>query len=106
MPPRRGSATLSRLLGARVAALREAAGLTQEKLAWECELNKGYLSQIEAGKRIPSVPVMVALAKRLGVEAADLMGFDLAQPRLALLDAARRGDRDEVHDALRNLKLL
>jgi transcriptional regulator with XRE-family HTH domain len=92
MPPRPGSATLARRLGARVVALRAEAGLTQERLAWEAGLAKGYLSQVESGKRVPSIPVVFALATRLGVSAADVVGFDLARPHLLLLDAARRAD--------------
>jgi hypothetical protein len=39
---------------------------------------------------LPSIPVVFALARELGVEAMDLVGFDLRQPRAQLLDAARR----------------
>lgn len=77
--------------------------MTQERLAWECELDKGYLSQLEAGKRVPSVPVLFDLAHKLGVEVADVVGFDLERPRLRLLDATRRGDGE---DALRILTAL
>jgi hypothetical protein len=44
-------------------------------------------------------------APRLGVEAAELLAFELRRPRLRLLDAARRGDRDGVTEALRRLGL-
>jgi transcriptional regulator with XRE-family HTH domain len=85
--------------------LRESAGLTQERLAWECELDKGYLSQLEAGKRVPSVPVLFDLASKLGVEVADVVGFDLERPRLRLLDATRRSDAAEVMRMLSALGL-
>ena len=52
------------------------------------------MSQIEAGKRLPSVPVLGRIAKLLGVQMADIIGFDLTEPRLALLDAVRRDDKD------------
>lgn len=105
MPSRAGPPSLARQLGARIRVLRQEAGVTQERLAWDCELDKGYMSQVEAGKRIPSVPVLVLLAKRLEVEVADLLALDLERPRLRLLDAARRGDREEVAAVLRQLEL-
>jgi transcriptional regulator with XRE-family HTH domain len=80
-------------------------GITQEKLAWDCDLAKPYLSQVESGKRIPSVPVLALLAKRLGVELADIVAVRPKQPRLALLEAARRRDRTGVHAALELLDL-
>jgi len=94
-PPR-----LARLLGARIRALREEAQITQETLAWDCDLTKGYLSQVESGKRMPSMPALFALAKRLGIEAADLVALNRENPRLQLLEATRRGDRSEAHKSL------
>jgi transcriptional regulator with XRE-family HTH domain len=105
MPRRSGAPVLARRLGARIRALREERKITQERLAWDCDLDKGYVSQVEAGKRVPSVPVLHLLAKRLKVEVADITGADLRKPRLRLLDAARRGDRDGVQAALRELWL-
>ena len=105
MPRRSGTPSLARHVGARIRALREEGDLTQERLAWECDLDKGYVSQIEAGKRLPSLPVLQALAKRLGVELADIAGFNLRSARVRLLDAARRGDGAAVRTALRKLGL-
>jgi transcriptional regulator with XRE-family HTH domain len=99
------SAAFARRLGARVRLLRKEAKLTQEHLAWECDLNKGFLSQVEAGKRVPSVAVLMGLARRLDVELADLFVFPGANPRLALLDAARREDRAAVRALIRRLGL-
>lgn len=79
--------------------------MTQERLAWECDIDKGYLSQLEAGKRVASVPVLFDLANKLGVEVADVVGFDLDRPRLRLLDATRRSDGDEATRALNALGL-
>lgn len=92
---------LARALGARIRALRQEMGITQETLAWDSDLAKGYLSQVEAGKRTPSVPALFALAARLGLQAADLVALDLEHPRLRLLDAARRGNPNEARRALR-----
>jgi transcriptional regulator with XRE-family HTH domain len=104
--PRAGPPTLARQLGARIRALRTEAKLTQEQLAWECDLAKPYLSRVEAGKRTPSVPVLALLATRLGVELADVVALDPTQPRLALLEAARKGDGEAVRVALQQLDLV
>jgi len=95
MPRRPGPATLARRLGARIRELRAQSRLTQEKLAWACDLDKGFLSQVESGKRMPSVPVLFVLARELGVEVADIVALDKKNPRLRLLDAARRLDAEE-----------
>jgi hypothetical protein len=49
--------------------------------------------------------VIFALAAELGVTASDLVGFDLRQARLRLLDAARRGDGSAAQEVLKSLNL-
>ena len=80
--------------------------MTQERLAWSCNMDKGYLSQLESGNRVPSVPALCEIASQLKVGAADILAFDLEEPRYLLLDAARRSDRAEVRNALRKLALV
>ena len=80
MPPRI-SPRLARDLGERLREVRQLAGLTQERLAWECDLAKPFLSLIESGKRMPSIQVLFVLARRLGVEAAELLMFGKDKPR-------------------------
>jgi transcriptional regulator with XRE-family HTH domain len=82
------------------------AEITQEQAAWDCDLSKGHLSQIEAGRGFPSVPTLFVLAKRLGVEVADIVCLDPADSRSQLLDAARTGDIEALRSALRSLGLL
>jgi len=103
MARRVGTASFAKMLGRRLTALRLEAGLTQEKLAYETDLAKGHLSMIEAGKRLPSLAVLVALAERLEVEPADVLAFDLEVPRFRILDLLRRGDQAEARRALREL---
>ena len=79
--------------------------MTQEALAWASNIPKLHLSRIEGGESLPSIPVVFALARELGVEAMDLVGFDRRQPRARLLDAARRNDRAQVREALNRLGL-
>jgi transcriptional regulator with XRE-family HTH domain len=90
MPTRRTDHDLARKLGARIRQLREEVGLTQEKLAWDCDLSKGYMSRVEAGRHVPALEVLARIADRLGCELADLVALDLSNPRLAALERTRR----------------
>lgn len=45
--------------------LREEAGLSQEKLALEAELDRTYVSGVERGVRNPTVTVVARIAKAL-----------------------------------------
>ncbi len=94
MAPRRGSASLRRALGVRIRKVREEAGRTQESVAWAIDVSNALLSRIESGENLPSVPVLFALAKELGVAVVDLVAFDMRDPRARLLDAIRRGDNE------------
>ena len=105
MSKSRKATALGRALGARIRTLREERALTQENLAWECDLDKGYLSQLEAGKRLPSVTTMAMIAKRLEIEIVDLLVLDERNARMRLLDAARRKDTDAVRKAIAELGL-
>jgi transcriptional regulator with XRE-family HTH domain len=105
VPRRAGPAVLARRLGARIRELRQEAGITQEKLAAYCDVDKGYLSQVESGKRLPSIPVIALLAAELGTEIADLVGFNMTVPRIQLLDAARRRDASGIRQALKRLRV-
>lgn len=48
--------------------LREEAGLSQEKLALEAELDRTYVSGVERGVRNPTVTVVARIAKALKTE--------------------------------------
>ena len=64
---------LVELLGRNVRAARLARGLSQEQLAFEAEMKRSYLSDLERGTRNPSVRALGRLAQALGVEPADLL---------------------------------
>ena len=56
-----------------VAAYRKWRGLKQVELAADVGLKQSYLSEIEAGKKTPSLEVLQALAVALDVDAGLLM---------------------------------
>ena len=53
--------------------LRHAKGLSQDDLAYEADVSRGYLSQIEKGSFYASLKIVGKLADALGVEPAELL---------------------------------
>lgn len=105
MPRRDHAEPLAAKIGLRIRTLREALGLTQEKLAYESGLrSKGHLSGIEKGLVLPTLPTLVLLAERLGVELLDLFTFPEEQPRHELVDQTRRLTPGTVRRLLRDLR--
>lgn len=62
-----------RLFGENVRRERLARGLTQQELAGRLEMERSYLSELERGRRNPTVRVLGALAQALGVEPWELL---------------------------------
>lgn len=60
-------------LAIRVKTLRIGLGLSQEAMALEAGIDRTYASQIERGVSNPSLRVICAVAKILGVEPVDLL---------------------------------
>jgi len=60
-------------IGARVRALREAAGLTQEKLASAARIGRVTIARIESGEQFPRYKTLLALADALDRDPADLL---------------------------------
>jgi len=60
-------------LGESIRTYRKLAGLTQEKLAERVDLNPVYVGQIERGYKVPTVEVLLKLAKALDVRVRDLV---------------------------------
>jgi DNA-binding XRE family transcriptional regulator len=63
---------ICRVLGDNVKALRLAHGLSQEELAFQAELDRTYISQIERGISNPSVLVVLKISIALKTEFAEL----------------------------------
>ena len=54
-------------LGKRVKKARVEVGISQEELAWQCEIDRTYISKIERGIANPSFLVLVKIAEVLKV---------------------------------------
>lgn len=60
-------------VGKNVRKFRQERGLSQEDLAFDCELHRTYISGVERGIRNPTVLVLEKIAKALKVPAAELL---------------------------------
>jgi transcriptional regulator with XRE-family HTH domain len=62
-----------KVLGEGIRKYRKLAGLTQEKLAEKVDLNPVYMGQIERGYKVPTVDVLLRVAKALKVRLRDIV---------------------------------
>jgi len=60
------------IFGDRVRLLRSKAGLTQEALAAECELDRSYIGSVERGERNISLQNICRIAEAIGIEPKEL----------------------------------
>lgn len=61
------------VVAANVREARKAAGLSQEELALEAEVDRTYISQVERGKRNITILVLARLARAMGTTASALL---------------------------------
>ena len=76
-----------KLLGKRINMARKERGWTGERLAETCSINATYLRQIEAGSKVPSLPVFVSLCAALNVSPTYLLVEVLPQQGNQDIDA-------------------
>jgi transcriptional regulator with XRE-family HTH domain len=67
---------MRRLVGRKVRKFRLQLGLTQEELADRSGFGQNYLSDLERGRRNPTVVTLWELAQTLGVTPVDLITPD------------------------------
>lgn len=60
-------------IGARVRALREAAGLTQGELARRTGIHRPNIARIESGRHMPSLDTVVRIARALDVQPSAIL---------------------------------
>ena len=61
------------MLGDELRTAREAAGMTQEELAFAAELDRTYISQLERDKKSPTIDVLFRLCDAMGVRLSELI---------------------------------
>lgn len=64
------------LVGRNFARLRKEQGLTQEQVAARTDISQQYLSDLERGRRNPTVITLYELSQALGVSHVDLVRPD------------------------------
>ena len=62
-------------------AARTDRGLSQERLALDCGLDRTYISLLERGLRQPTLTTLVALGQALNTEAAELVRLAVSRAR-------------------------
>jgi transcriptional regulator with XRE-family HTH domain len=61
------------MFGDAMKRLREKRGFTQEALAHEAGITSSYAGQVERGQRVPSLTVILKIARALKVDASELL---------------------------------
>lgn len=61
------------MLGEELRQHRLAAGLSQEQLADKAGIDRTYVSLLERDERIPTVNVLIAVCRAMGVRASDVI---------------------------------
>jgi transcriptional regulator with XRE-family HTH domain len=61
------------LLAKNVRTNRLSANISQEELAWQCDIDRTYISKIERGVANPSILILVKISEVLGVNLIDLL---------------------------------
>jgi transcriptional regulator with XRE-family HTH domain len=67
---------MRRLVGRNVRRARTKAGLTQEQFSERSGFTQQYISDLERGRRNPTIVTLYELARALGVEHVDLVRPD------------------------------
>ncbi len=57
----------NRAFGKALREIRREKGYTQETLAFECELDRTYISLLELGRNSPTLDTLLALSRALGI---------------------------------------
>lgn len=68
------------MLGPRIAASRREAGLSQAELARRLQISASAMGMYEQGRREPSMEILVALARELGVTTDYLLTGQVSTP--------------------------
>jgi len=100
-------AEIKELIGARIKSIRDAKGMTQERLAEVMDINSKYLSNIERGKENPTLDMLIKLANALEVEMWEMFDFGHEVSLKELRETMGRFLKELDEDKLRmSVKLL
>ncbi len=63
---------VNKIFGKRIEFLRKKQNLSQEELAFKCELHRTYIGAIERGEKSPTLNTMEKIANGLNIEIVEL----------------------------------
>jgi transcriptional regulator with XRE-family HTH domain len=76
-----GKVDILRRFAAHIRRVRIERGISQEAFAFECGIDRSYLSGIECGKRNPTAVVLIRMADNLGMTMSSFFaGFEAELP--------------------------
>lgn len=64
---------LKKIFGIILKDIRKSRGVTQEKLAYDCRLDRTYISLLERGLRQPTISTLFKLSKALEISSVDFI---------------------------------
>jgi transcriptional regulator with XRE-family HTH domain len=76
-------------IAARLRSIRRHKGVTLERLATLCGLDRGYLSRIERGHKTPSLAALLSIGKALDVQMAHLFGETVGSSPITVVRQAQ-----------------
>ena len=62
--------------GQRIVELRRNAGISQDELAFRCNIHRAYMGTIERGEKSATLNTVEKIANGLGVKVKDLFSWD------------------------------
>lgn len=72
-------------IGLAIRNIRKEKGVSQENLAYDCEISRSYMYKIEAGKCNPTLKVLEIIANRLDFKVWEIVKIaEEVSPSLAL----------------------
>lgn len=87
----------------RVKRLRESKGLTKTRLAELSGVSQSYISDIEAGKKKPTVETLAKICSALGISLPDFLADEYkVDPDALYLSSLMKGMSEEERKALIN----
>ena len=61
------------MLGDELRKARKAAGMSQEELSFEADIDRTYVSQLENDRKSPTVDVLLRMCKAMGTRASRII---------------------------------
>lgn len=69
----RKNAKIKKVVGKRIQRARRSVGLTQEALAERVDISRVYMGYIEQGRNIPTLDLVITIAKALKIPTSELI---------------------------------